>query len=111
MEGTKSTGKPDEPTFGGRQPKTIRPEITPEERAALEMPIPIQPKSAARNVSVPIEHDQCQDKRRDTDEVWISVCIRQETHAQVSQVLFDDKGGRSLSDLIDHLLDEWLSRR
>jgi hypothetical protein len=110
VDGMESEGSSDEPKSGSRNSKTIRPEITPEELAALEMPIPLQKDPVTPDVSNPSERHQPQEQQLGMDQIRISACIRQDAHAEIIRKLSYDKSGRSLSVLIEELLNEWLSR-
>lgn len=50
-------------------------------------------------------------KRTNTDYVQISAYIRNATHKKVKAVLIFDEESGDFSDLLEHLLQEWLAQR
>ncbi len=50
-------------------------------------------------------------KSRDADYTQVLTYLRKETHRQIKKVLIDDANQRNVSDLVEELLSEWLSRQ
>jgi hypothetical protein len=91
----------------GEEPK-LQPGQT-EEKVALspEPPISVVPSP----VAVPRPPGRPPGKRSDPEWKPRTILMRTKTHRRVSRVLLDRDDGPDLSELIDELLDEWVTKQ
>jgi hypothetical protein len=103
---TKKTVDGDRSNANARLPQKSRPTKRDNEKAVT--PGATQVVNGEQGVATTTRRGRPNGKRSDPRYVGFTTYIQRETHMAVKIALLQERKGRELSELVEHLLDEWV---